>query len=110
MSFTILLLAPDSDPSWPEKIRQAAPGAVAKIYADPRDALADIATADAAYGTVPPELFARASLERAQVMVVSLAPTPSAVPGSRRTATDGDAVSRSSKRRPDRKSCSGNMA
>src|ERR1700731_5245926 len=40
MSFTMLLLSPDADPSWPEKIRQAAPGA--------------------AYGTVPPELFARA--------------------------------------------------
>jgi phosphoglycerate dehydrogenase-like enzyme len=60
MSFTILLLSPDVDPSWPEKIRQAVPGAVAKICADPKDALADIETADAAYGTVPPELFARA--------------------------------------------------
>jgi phosphoglycerate dehydrogenase-like enzyme len=60
MSFTILLLSPDADPSWPEKIRQAVPGAVAKIYADAKDALADIETADAAYGTVPPELFARA--------------------------------------------------
>src|SRR5215467_12755164 len=60
MSFTILLLSADADPSWPEKIRQAAPGAVAKIYSDPKDALADIETADAAYGTVPPELFARA--------------------------------------------------
>ena len=38
----------------------AVPGTVAKIYADPKDALADIETADAAYGTVPPELFARA--------------------------------------------------
>src|SRR6266851_1302385 len=60
MSFTILLLAPDADPSWPEKIRQAVPGAVVKAHADPKDALADIETADAAYGTVPPELFARA--------------------------------------------------
>ena len=60
MSFTILLLSPDADPSWPEKIRHAVPGAVAKIYADPNDALADIESADAAYGTVPPELFARA--------------------------------------------------
>jgi hypothetical protein len=60
MSFTMLLLAPDADPSWPEKIRQAVPGAVAKIHADPRDALPDIETADAAYGTVPAELFARA--------------------------------------------------
>src|SRR6516165_3052990 len=60
MSFTILLLSPDVDPSWPEKIGRAVPGAVAKVYADPKDALADIETADAAYGTVSPELFARA--------------------------------------------------
>src|SRR5258706_2342978 len=64
MSFTILLLPPDPDPSWPEKISRAVPGAVAKIYADPKDALADIETADAAYGTVPPELFARAKTLR----------------------------------------------
>ena len=60
MSFTILLLSAEADPSWPEKIRQAVPGAVAKIYAHPDDAAADIETADAAYGTVPPELFSRA--------------------------------------------------
>src|SRR5215472_2525508 len=60
MSFKILLLSADADPSWPEKVRQAVPGAVAKICADPRNALGDIETADAAYGTVPPELFARA--------------------------------------------------
>jgi phosphoglycerate dehydrogenase-like enzyme len=60
MSFTMLLLSPDADPSWPEKIRQTVPGAVARICADPKDALADIGNADAAYGTVPPELFARA--------------------------------------------------
>ena len=60
MSFTMLLLTPDADSSWPEKIRQAVPGAVVKTFADPRDAMSDIETADAAYGTVPPELFARA--------------------------------------------------
>jgi hypothetical protein len=26
MSFKTLLLAPDADPSWPDKIRQAVPG------------------------------------------------------------------------------------
>ena len=54
MSFTILLLPPDVNESWPEKIRQAAPGAVVKVFRDPQDALADIEDADAAYGTVPP--------------------------------------------------------
>jgi len=61
MSFKILLLPPDVDASWPEKIRQAVPGAVVKAFLDPKDALTDITDADAAYGTVPPELFARAT-------------------------------------------------
>src|SRR5438477_3926798 len=60
MSFKILLLAPDADPSWPAKIRRAVPGVVVNTYSDPQDALDDIADADAAYGTVPPELLARA--------------------------------------------------
>ena len=42
MSFTILLLSPDADPSWPEKITGPVPGAVAKPYADPKDAVGDI--------------------------------------------------------------------
>ena len=61
MSFKILLLAPDVDPSWPEKIRRAVPGVVVKAFVDPNDAVADIVDADAAYGTVPPELLARAT-------------------------------------------------
>jgi phosphoglycerate dehydrogenase-like enzyme len=60
MSFTILLLGPDVDPSWPQAITRAVPGAVVKAFADAKDAAAAIAEADAAYGTVPPELFARA--------------------------------------------------
>ena len=54
MSFKILLLPPDVDASWPEKIRQAVPGVVAKAFWDPKDALTDIEDA-AAYGTVPPD-------------------------------------------------------
>lgn len=60
MSFKMLLLAADADPSWPNKIRQAVPGVVVKAFSDPKDALDDIADTDAAYGTVPPELLARA--------------------------------------------------
>src|SRR5215472_503045 len=61
MSFKILLLAPDVDPSWPEKIRRAVPGVVVKAFVDPKDAEEDIVDADAAYGTVLPELLARAA-------------------------------------------------
>ena len=60
MSFTILLLSPDADPSWPEKIEAAVHADVVKTFADPMSAIDDIANADAAYGTVPPELLARA--------------------------------------------------
>jgi phosphoglycerate dehydrogenase-like enzyme len=60
MSFKILLLPPDVDESWPQKIREAVPGASVKAFRDPHDALADIEDADAAYGTVPPELLTRA--------------------------------------------------
>jgi len=50
MSFKIVLLPPDVDASWPEKIRQAVPGAIAKAFRDLQDALPDIEDADAAYG------------------------------------------------------------
>ena len=61
MSFKLLLLAPDVDPSWPEKIRRAVPGVVVKGFVDPKDAADDIVDADTAYGNVPPELLARAT-------------------------------------------------
>jgi phosphoglycerate dehydrogenase-like enzyme len=60
MGFTILLLGPDVDPSWPGKIMEAVPGVIAKAFPAADGAAAAIETAEAAYGTVPPELFARA--------------------------------------------------
>ena len=46
MSFKIVLLPPDVDASWPEKICQVVPGAVAKVFERPQDALTDIEDAD----------------------------------------------------------------
>jgi phosphoglycerate dehydrogenase-like enzyme len=60
MSFKIVLLGPDVDESWPDRIRQAVPDTAAKTFRDAKDALAEIEDADAAYGTVPPDLLARA--------------------------------------------------
>jgi phosphoglycerate dehydrogenase-like enzyme len=60
MSFKMVLLPPDVEEDWPEKIQQLVPGAVVKAFKEPHEALNDIEDADAAYGTVPPELFARA--------------------------------------------------
>lgn len=60
MDFTMVLLGPDVDQSWPEEIRQAVPGITLKVFADARDAAGALEEAEAAYGTVPPELFPRA--------------------------------------------------
>jgi len=60
MTFKIVLLAADADPSWPEKITQAVPGVVVRAFTNPAEADDEIVDADAAYGTVPPDLFARA--------------------------------------------------
>lgn len=60
MTFKMLLLGPDLDRAWPEKIRRAVPGVDVRAISDAGDALAEIEDADAAYGTVPPELLARA--------------------------------------------------
>jgi hypothetical protein len=88
MSFTILLLSPDADRSWPEKIRQAVPGVVAKIYADRKHALADIETADAAHGILPPELFAGAKKLRR----ICASPAPGSVAPILRCAGKSDVV------------------
>jgi len=42
------------------KIRQAVPGVVVRAFTNPAEADDEIVDADAAYGTVPPDLFARA--------------------------------------------------
>src|SRR5688572_17341258 len=60
MSFKILLLPPMVEADWPEKIREAVPGAQVEAFAEPEQARTAIEDADAVYGTVPPELFRRA--------------------------------------------------
>lgn len=60
MTFKIVLLPPGDDPALAEKIRSAIPGVDATVFHDPKDATAAIRDADAAYGTVPPELLAEA--------------------------------------------------
>ena len=60
MSFKIILLGQDVDESWPDQIRRAVPGIAVTAFRDAKDALAEIEDADAAFGTVPPEVLARA--------------------------------------------------
>jgi phosphoglycerate dehydrogenase-like enzyme len=56
MSFKLVLMPNDARPGWPEAIRDAVPGVDVSVYERPED----IEDADAAFGTVPPELFPRA--------------------------------------------------
>jgi phosphoglycerate dehydrogenase-like enzyme len=56
----MVLLPPYAEADWPDRIRAEIPGAVVDAYERPEDAAEAIVAADAAYGTVPPELFARA--------------------------------------------------
>src|SRR5438105_4619412 len=61
MSLKMVLLPPFVEPDWPDKIRQVVPCAMVRAFTDAADAADEIVDADAAYGTVPPDLFARAS-------------------------------------------------
>ena len=60
MSFRMVILPPGYHDDWPEKIREAVPSAEIKVFSDYRNAFHDIEVADAAYGYVPPDLFASA--------------------------------------------------
>jgi phosphoglycerate dehydrogenase-like enzyme len=60
MSFKILILPPDAEPSLPAQIREAVPGVNVLFFDDAAAAAAEIEDADAVYGFVPPELLARA--------------------------------------------------
>ena len=60
MSFKLLLLPPFAEPDWPDQLRDAVPGIDVTRFDQASDAAEAIVDADAAYGTVPPDLLARA--------------------------------------------------
>ncbi|MGA2664536.1 MAG: D-2-hydroxyacid dehydrogenase [Nitrososphaerales archaeon] len=60
MPFKMAILPPEYQEEWPEKIREAIPGAVVEVFGAPEEAEAFIRDADCAFGFVTPELFARA--------------------------------------------------
>jgi D-arabinose 1-dehydrogenase-like Zn-dependent alcohol dehydrogenase len=60
MSFKIILLGPGRRRVLARPDPAAVPGIAVTAFRDAKDALAEIEDADAAYGTVPPELLARA--------------------------------------------------
>jgi phosphoglycerate dehydrogenase-like enzyme len=56
--FKMVILPPEFQEEWPEKIREAVPEASVKLFRNPADAISEIADADCAFGDVVPELFA----------------------------------------------------
>ena len=60
MSFKMIILPPGCHDDWPARIREAVPTAEVKVFSNYQDAFHDIEVADAAYGYVPPDLFASA--------------------------------------------------
>ena len=56
----MVILPPYAEPDWPDRLRDAVPDLDATVFARAEDAADAIVDADAAYGTMPPELFARA--------------------------------------------------
>jgi phosphoglycerate dehydrogenase-like enzyme len=57
----MILLPPDIGADWPAKIRDAVPGVSVDAFESPQAAAGVIDKADAVYGTVPPDLLARAT-------------------------------------------------
>jgi phosphoglycerate dehydrogenase-like enzyme len=60
MAFKMVLLPPGWQEHWPELIQEAVPGAEVVACRSAPEALDEIVDADAAYGTLPPDLLARA--------------------------------------------------
>jgi phosphoglycerate dehydrogenase-like enzyme len=60
MGFKIVIVPPNTQPDWPEKIRAAVPHCDVLMFDDADAATAAIEDADAAYGTLSPELLSRA--------------------------------------------------
>lgn len=58
--FRMVLLPPYVEPDWPDLIREIVPGSIVEAFENPADAADAIVLAEAVYGTLPPDLFARA--------------------------------------------------
>ena len=58
--FRMVLLPPYVEPDWPDLIREIVPGSIVEAFDDPADAAEAVVSADAVYGTLPADLFARA--------------------------------------------------
>jgi phosphoglycerate dehydrogenase-like enzyme len=60
MSFKMIILATGNVQDWSADVAAAVPGARIEVFRSPAEAMTAIEDADCVYGTVPPELLARA--------------------------------------------------
>ncbi|HEY7496505.1 MAG TPA: D-2-hydroxyacid dehydrogenase [Candidatus Tectomicrobia bacterium] len=60
MGFKLVLVPPNTQPDWPQKIRAVVPDCEVQMFASAEAAMDAIVDADAAYGNVVPALFQRA--------------------------------------------------
>lgn len=60
MGFRMVLVPPNTQPDWPEKIRAAVPDCHVQLFETPEAAREAMEEADAAYGDIVPDLFRRA--------------------------------------------------
>ena len=60
MGFKLVIVPPNTQLDWPEKIRAAVPDCQVQLFDSAEAAMEAIADADAAYGNIVPELFRRA--------------------------------------------------
>jgi phosphoglycerate dehydrogenase-like enzyme len=60
MAFKLVIVPPNTQPDWPEKIRTALPDCEVHLFDSAEAAMETIVDADAAYGNIVPGLFRRA--------------------------------------------------
>ena len=60
MGFKMVIVPPNTQPDWPEKIRTVVPDCDVQMFDSAEAALDAIVEADAAYGNIGPELLQRA--------------------------------------------------
>src|SRR5919106_6667926 len=61
MAFKLVIVPPNTQPDWPEKIRAAVPDCGVQMFDSADAAMNAIVDADAAYGNIVPDLFRRAT-------------------------------------------------
>ena len=57
MGFKMVIVPPNTQPDWPQKIRAAVPDCEVQMFGSAEAAMDAIVDADAAYGNITPELL-----------------------------------------------------